>query len=392
MAALDIHMDGVPGPLGRIEEVGGALQFRYTGAALDQGRVLSLSMPLRDEPYGDVATRAFFDALLPDGPQYQALLQRQGASPDDLLSLLRLLGQDGPGALRCVPPGLPPVNLGDLSRDYDLLSARDLEAMPGRLGVVELSGGWGVARSGAAAPCTHVLTLPDEPAMSRQQALMEIAAVALPHPVAETRIVELADRRALLTRRVDRKVAAGRVHRLHVESFAQALGPERPFTAAQVGLMLAKTRVPIAARARFRDITLLHLVVGNRDNHAGSHLLLHDGPGKPVLAPLTGIEPVLHHPLTGPPLAFEIGGAKRMAELSLDALVAFHREIGFRINPDSKRQIAALRAAASDLFRAVSEAVSRLKGEPFEMMGDRITHHLRLLNAGLGLNVPMPHV
>lgn len=389
MAALDIHMDGVAGPLGRIEDTAGGLQFGYAPDALDRGRALSLSLPLREQPFGDAATRAFFAALLPEGAAFQAVLRHSRASPDDLLGLLRHLGQDGPGALRCVPPGLPPVNLGDLARDYDLLAPRDLETMQGRLAVVELSGGWGVARGGRLAPCTHLLTLPDAAAMARQQALMDIATVALPHPVAETRIVELADRQALLTRRVDRRVAQGRVQRLHVETFAQALGPDHSFTAAGVGAMLDETRVPIAARTAFRDITLLHLILGNRANHAASHLLLHDGPGRPVLAPLTEIEPALHHPMTGPAFAFAIGGAGRLADLSLAALVAFHQEIGFRINPQSRRQVAALRAAAADLFGAVSGAVPRLHGAP-QMIGERITHHLRLLNAGLGLSVPMP--
>lgn len=387
MAALDIYLDGVTGPLGRIEQLG-ALTFRYAETALDQGRALSLSMPLREAPYGDGLARGFFDGLVADGSARDAVLRQHGMSRNDTLGLLRHLGQDGPGALRCVPPGLPPVDLGDLACDYDLLAPRDLDRMQGPLGVVELSAGWGVARGGA--PCTHLLTLPDETAMLRQQALMEIATVALPHPVAETRIVALASRRALLTRRVDRRVVDGWVRRLHVETLAQALGPDRDFRVAQVGALLDETRVPIAARSAFRDITLLHLVLGNRANHAASHLLLYDAPGKPVLAPLTGIDPALHHPLTGPALAFGIGGATRMTELSLEALVAFHQEIGFRINPRSNRQIASMRAAAADLLRAVSDAVSRLQGAPFEMMGDRITHHLRLLNAAFGLSVPMP--
>ena len=49
---LEVYLESEPSPLGVLESDDfGALSFQYTpGAALS----ISISMPLRDEPYGDV--------------------------------------------------------------------------------------------------------------------------------------------------------------------------------------------------------------------------------------------------------------------------------------------------------------------------------------------------
>jgi serine/threonine-protein kinase HipA len=64
---LDVRLDGFPDPAGVLVRDGnGALAFAYSASQLSTIGALpiSLSLPLTDEPYGDVETRAFFGNLL----------------------------------------------------------------------------------------------------------------------------------------------------------------------------------------------------------------------------------------------------------------------------------------------------------------------------------------
>ncbi|MFX5464867.1 HipA N-terminal domain-containing protein, partial [Acinetobacter baumannii] len=73
------------------------LAFAYTLAHLGNPAAcpLSLSLPLTDEPYGDVKTRPFFDNLLQerDGALGD-IMAREGLQRNDVAGLLYHLGGD----------------------------------------------------------------------------------------------------------------------------------------------------------------------------------------------------------------------------------------------------------------------------------------------------------
>ncbi|MFC0138730.1 type II toxin-antitoxin system HipA family toxin [Erwinia mallotivora] len=80
----------------------GEQSFTYSQAWLEdkQRRPLSLSMPLREEPWKGQVVEAWFDNLLPDNENIrQAIVDRLGAQSRKSFDLLALLGKDCVGAI-----------------------------------------------------------------------------------------------------------------------------------------------------------------------------------------------------------------------------------------------------------------------------------------------------
>ncbi len=63
------------------------------------GPPVSLTMPVRKEPYVFNSFPPFFDGLLPEGYQLEALLQQQKMDRNDRFSQLVLIGADTVGAV-----------------------------------------------------------------------------------------------------------------------------------------------------------------------------------------------------------------------------------------------------------------------------------------------------
>lgn len=105
-----------------IKDPGGAVSFRYETDWLAQPGALpvSLSLPLREEPYRGEAVSAVFENLLPDsGLLRRKVAERVGARGTDAYSLLARIGQDCVGALQFVP--------GDLERRDDGVSGEEVD-------------------------------------------------------------------------------------------------------------------------------------------------------------------------------------------------------------------------------------------------------------------------
>ena len=128
---LDVRLDGFADPIGRlVRDERSNLWFAYTPGHLGNGRAmpLSLSLPLTDQPYGDVQARAFFGNLLQerDGELGQ-IMARHGLERGDVVGLLLHLGADCAGAISVLPSGAPPAKVpGNLDTDYVRLEDRRL--------------------------------------------------------------------------------------------------------------------------------------------------------------------------------------------------------------------------------------------------------------------------
>ena len=113
MAALDVYMNGYR--VGQFSKShAGAHYFQYDAAwlALPGSRPISLSMPLRHQPYQGDEVYNFFDNLLPDNPQIrQRILARHHAESTQPFDLLAKIGQDSVGALQLLPEGSPAGNI-----------------------------------------------------------------------------------------------------------------------------------------------------------------------------------------------------------------------------------------------------------------------------------------
>lgn len=92
-------------------ESGGALSFSYAPSYLRAGAAgISLSLPVREEPYRGDTPRAFFSGLLPDEGARERLARHLGVSRGNPFALLEAIGGDCAGALSFYPEGeTPPV-------------------------------------------------------------------------------------------------------------------------------------------------------------------------------------------------------------------------------------------------------------------------------------------
>jgi serine/threonine-protein kinase HipA len=98
MRALDVFLEGVTWPVGRLtSHDDGSTGFRYLRADLPYP--MSQSLPVRDAPYGDASTRAFFANLLFENAQRDQVMQRHGLAYGDTVGLLFHLGRDCAGAI-----------------------------------------------------------------------------------------------------------------------------------------------------------------------------------------------------------------------------------------------------------------------------------------------------
>lgn len=94
-----------------LKEPSGAVGFRYDESWLNWDRAfpVSLSLPLREDPYRGETVNAVFENLLPDSEALRRrVAEKVGARGTDAYSLLEMIGRDCVGALQFIPDGMEP--------------------------------------------------------------------------------------------------------------------------------------------------------------------------------------------------------------------------------------------------------------------------------------------
>ena len=90
-------------PAGTLIEIARNRSYRIDYSPDYQGPPISLTMPLRSEPYEFDRFPPFFDGLLPEGAQLDALLRTAKIDRDDPMLQLLTVGGDLVGAVTVVP-------------------------------------------------------------------------------------------------------------------------------------------------------------------------------------------------------------------------------------------------------------------------------------------------
>lgn len=426
---LDVRLDGFEHPVGNLaRDERGNLSFTYSDTHIKRDGTIpiSLSLPLTDEPYGDILSRAFFGNLLQerDG-DLQTVMAREGLERGDIAGLLYHLGRDCPGALSVLPRGSPPAKVpGNFATDYsaidnnrlfEIVSAlrarrplpqgtqdpSPLAGVQSKIAVTILPDGR-IAEPlpGSGAPTTHILKVP--PIERNQDAQLElftmVMAQAMTPPTSDVAISSIADAQVLIVTRFDRAVSAdGKVTRIHQEDFAQALGlPSelkyerhgtcgRRFDAAAIGGLLRQTRTPAEARAVFIKNTIFDLMIGNADAHAKNHALLYDAGPRPVLAPRYDVVPTRLDPTLTDFLSYKIGRASRLSEVTLIDFYLFLNALGIT-NDAAKKRL--LTQYAGTFLDAIAVAVATLDQRFGRRWGDLIASNCRHLADEFELAVP----
>lgn len=260
MADLDVYMNGYKVGIFSCAKTG-AHAFQYADSWLNQigSRPISLSMPLRRQPYRGDEAYNFFDNLLPDNPEIRGrILARYHADSTQPFDLLARVGADSVGALQLLPNG---AALGDIRTiDYKTLSCQELtKILTGYktgvpLGMIEDIEDFRISLAGAqektallfkdgrwsqpkgTTPTTHILKLPigkieshsyslDLSDSVENEFLCTLIAKEFGLPIPHCFMVHLDDIKALAVERFDRRYASDGswIMRLPQEDFCQVL-------------------------------------------------------------------------------------------------------------------------------------------------------------------------
>jgi serine/threonine-protein kinase HipA len=336
-----LHDDAI----GRLERLPqGRLRLTYDPGWVEAGgRPLSVSLPVRSDPYEDDECGPFFEGLLPEGDFLRAVARTFQVSADNPFSVLAKIGGECAGAVSvgAVGEGVP----GSASPPPHWLSENALEAlldeMPERplvlLERVEEQDGIRISLAGAhdktgvldrdgrigltagRPPSTHILKLPiarvAEPIANEAYCMSLAAATGLDVAPVEPRRV--GGHEFLLVRRYDRSPdGEGRIHQ---EDFCQALGiaPAEKYEGeggpgvAACAALLRRGSAPAADLPAFLDCLLFNFLIGNHDAHAKNFSLLLDGPRSIRLAPFYDLLSTVVFAGTRKKLAMRLGGENR---------------------------------------------------------------------------------
>lgn len=340
----------------------GQLRFTYDDAWLaDPARMaLSLSLPLRPEPFGNREARPFFAGLLPEAEKRDLVARALGVSERNDFALLDRIGGECAGAVTFCHPGETPPAPGSGGAVYRTLGeeelARILEILPER---PLLAGEAGVRLSLAGAqdklpvllregqielpldgtPSSHILKPPIrrfEDTVHNEGFCLGLArAIGLHAAAAEIRSARGRD--FLLVERYDRRRGEdGTIRRLHQEDFCQALGypPEIKYqaeggpTLAQCFELVRRASArPAIDLLRLLDAVLFNLLIGNNDAHAKNYSLLHGAAGT-ELAPLYDVSSTVVYPELSTRFAMKLAGQDEFGELFPRHWERFAKEAG----------------------------------------------------------------
>ena len=322
------------------QEDDGKLTFTYAPDYLAQQDVaaISVSMPLREEPYRGLIAQAYFSGLLPDMGARKRLASALGTSADNTFAILKGIGGDCAGALSLLPKGQPldrpekqtmePLSderlkkvLGRL-RTEPLLCHEEgvrlsLAGAQDKFAVCFVDGKIALAKGGR--PTTHILKLFIEGlngSVENEIFCMKLAAkIGLRAP--KVVMDSVGKTSFILVERYDRIMdEAGRTTRVHQEDFCQALSipPEwkyeedgGPGIAQCQKLIRTRTRRSAADLLAFQRMVIFHYLVGNADAHAKNHALLYSD-AVPDLSPSYDVVCTAVYPSIAKKLAMQIGG------------------------------------------------------------------------------------
>lgn len=323
---LDVWLDGrFAGGIMRGEQE--QVEFIYDGDYRgDAGSTaLSVSMPKSEPGHGPDVVMPWLSNLLPDGEGVRGRWAAKfGERRTDPFTLLAHMGEDAPGSVQIMPPGVVPAVAGSLSPMPERDIARRVRAIlddpdhwvddgdddesrfslggnQGKFALARIDGEW--FEPNGRSPSTHIvkpgMVLHSGRTDDHVQAVEFVtmrAARAVDVRAAKVEIHDFDGVAAFVTTRFDRRTGtSGDVIRIHQEDFCQALSvfPSRKYeedggpTMADMMRLVARTSSPSYRGEDLRamaELFVFNLLVAGVDAHAKNHAMLHLG-GTSRLAP-----------------------------------------------------------------------------------------------------------
>ena len=317
----------------------------------DKAVPISKSLPLRDEAFGPLVSRAFFENLLPPEVVLRKLEKILHHDRRNTFAFLKELGGDCAGAISLCPEyvefGGTDDSIRELSEDEADEVLRALPERPLLQGLVE---GYRISVAGAqdklvarvrserlalplyGAASTHIV----KPEMSicrgsvENECFCQRLAARLGIAAARASILDVKSRASYVSERYDRELEGGSVRRILQEDFCQAMGvpAEEKYesdggpSAVRCFCFLRDAGFGFAALAGFVDALAFNFIVGNADAHAKNFSLLYRD-GNASLAPLYDTLSTAVYPNLTPRMAMGIGGARDFGEVTAASFDAF---------------------------------------------------------------------
>jgi len=368
--------------VGVIEPSQPGLTFKYASewTAGQSSFPISLTMPLRTEPYpADVAT-PWFANLLPEDRQLETIGRLLRRSQGDVYGLLEQIGRETAGALSIGAP--------EAAGEYKALNEAELAAaidrLPQRPLLVETDGVT-MSLAGAqekmvvaifgeqimlplhGAASTHIVK-PDSKrlyATVENELLCMTLAARIGLPVAGVAMGDAEGRRYLLIERYDRRlVGKFRVARDHQEDFCQALSvyPTNKYQSGggpELGDIFSVIDRHSRRQARDRltmlDFVIFAACIGDTDRHAKNYsLLLSSGPR---LGPGYDFISALAYEGITPNLAMSIAGKSRADHLQRRHWEGFASNVG--LSPAATvRRVGIVAAAVAGTVESLPEELA----------------------------------
>ena len=337
----------------------GSAVFAYSAEYLkDPRRVpVSISLPLRKEPFSARQTRNFFEGLLPEGFTRRSVAQWIRADSEDYLSILAALGSECLGAVQVVDEEMdvPPEEYEPLTIEHVQMLAREgatrsaelvtkahlsLTGASGKAGLYydEPGDRWYLPKG--TAPSTHIVKQSHirlDGIVTNEQ-LGQLTAKLAGLPVPDSFIINVGNARddevLLATRRFDRVFGEGGrtisglpvPFRLHQEDFAQALGipalekyeknGERYLHRMFETLRLHSAN-PIEDQLQLWDSVVFDFLIGNTDSHIKNFsMICSEDLARRRLAPVYDIVSTCIYESSTREMAFSIGGKSSLDEIT----------------------------------------------------------------------------
>ena len=378
-ASVPIWFDGLA--VGQVDVAAdGSLSLRYADRWLQTAGAfpLSVTMPLRADPYPSDVISPWLANLLPEEDQLKVLTRSLGLDQADVLAVLAEIGGDTAGALsfgvatdRALWAYTPLTSFYDtadsrlaLERHFEDLGRRPF--LVGEDGVRQsLAGGQKKSALAVLGPDgAPVLRLPEEddvlavplngapstliikpdnpnlPGITENEVWCLRMAQAIGIEAAQATILQSSKRTAIGVLRYDRRVGrSGRLVRLHQEDFAQANGlpPGRKYERGTLpgldlkALLETGRHVSASDALALLDQVIFNILIANTDAHAKNYSLILPVGVAPRLAPLYDVSTVLSWPHVVKTYAQSIDGKKRNPDMVAGRhWEAIAREIGYR--------------------------------------------------------------
>lgn len=379
---------------------------------------LSISLPLREEPYPASQTSRFFEGLLPEGFTRRSVAQWMHVDENDYLSILHGLGRECLGAVCVTEPGeelqasyepITQQQVRELAAEGATKSAElvtkshlSLTGASGKVGLYYASESstwflpWGTAPSTHIVKQSHVRL--DGIVTNEQLALSTAGKCGIAIPRSFIINTGAGEEHEVLfaTERFDRvfpdqaQLINGlpRPLRLHQEDFAQAMGIpasqkyERDLSGHMRGMFDILRRYssdPMQDQLRLWDIIVFNYLIGNTDAHVKNFSLLYGPSLKSIrLAPAYDIVSTTVYEQSTRDMAFSIGGVYTIDAIGRESFKRAARDVGLgermamrRFDDMCERFREALREATEELVAAGYPKAGEMKERILQSGGVR---------------------